>query len=97
MAKSILVFLTLSATCGASAQVRPVALGQASLFTAPQAYQVVIEGEAALRLYEALRREPKLDQGGMWVNKTASGIVCGQNTRNKAYACTISVDQNGVK
>lgn len=95
MKKLLLLILLVGSGSVAFAKVRPVATGTVELHSAARSYEVVIEGEPAETLFNTL--DASTTQVGQWLNKNSRGIVCGQNLGTKAFACSLSVDENGVQ
>lgn len=58
------------------------------------AYEVVLKGDVARKIYSNLNSEVK-NVGG-WKNKAANGIICGVHTR-LGYSCSLVADEQGVQ
>lgn len=78
----------------------PLAKGSVEMFNAPASFLIVIDGDAAKRLYRTLDVAPSwikgLDNEG-WLNKNGKGIVCGQSLKSKKYYCSFNVNEQGVE
>lgn len=95
MKKILVLMLLIVSGSFALASERPVAVGTVELHNAARSYEVVIDGPAAEKLFNTLNaRETRV---GQWLNKNASGIICGQNLNTKKFACSLGVDENGVQ
>lgn len=94
--KFLFVILAVTTSVQSYAQDRVSARPTSS--TTGRAYEVVIEGETARKLYEALDGKIQRVQSGsrVWVNKNSNGILCGKIENRKEYACSLVVDQSGV-
>jgi hypothetical protein len=63
------------------------------------AFETVITGAAAKELFLLLTAEAREVESsdGRWLNKRATGILCGKNLRTGRYYCSLVVDSNGVQ
>lgn len=94
--KSTLAFLlVLSAGQLAFAKLRPLAVGTVELYQAARSYEVVIDGDAAAKIFQTLDAPENIVKE--WRNKSARGMTCGENMRTKKYSCSLQVDRDGVQ
>jgi hypothetical protein len=78
------------------------AQSQVSAVTTPHhagtAYEVVVSGEVAKKIYDVISGNISRVQDGsaIWLNKTAAGIVCGKLQNRSQYSCSMVVDKTGI-
>jgi hypothetical protein len=62
------------------------------------AYEVVVNGDVAKKLYDLIESRISRVQDGsvVWLNKTAAGIVCGKVQNRNQYVCSTVVDETGI-
>lgn len=92
--KALLAVLVSAFVPTAMAADKPVATGDVSLYNGAAAYEVVIDGEAAEKIFKTLDSE--IHQVGDWTNKRGNSITCGQERTTKKYWCTLTVNERGV-
>lgn len=83
------------------AQAKPLATGKAEFQPAQaQAHEVTVDGDVAQKIYELLDVKPSVPvsgpKGTLWINKFGKGIVCGQEQKTGEFACSITVNEEGI-
>lgn len=81
-----------------TSSVSAYAESKVSLSPSARSYEMVVEGNIAEKLFNTIDANPRRVDSpeGTWLNKSARGIVCGQNLKSRRFACSFNIDETGV-